>query len=127
MDAAEQYVENLLSTLGEIVNRYNDNYKQIKKLEGEALDLLHKLEFSKKLSLYEGFYVAKRIREIRRERRKLKEENETLFYLFNMVNKNPQFKNELIKTQGNIKKKLKNIEKRKYWPRVLEDMNTGYE
>ncbi len=125
MSVAGDYVEKLLSTLGDITNKYDENYEQIKKLEGETQDLLHKLEFNERLRLYEGFYIAKRLHEIRKIRRQLKNENETLFYLYDMINKNPQFKNTFIKVQGDIKKKLKDIGERKYRPKVLVEVNNS--
>ena len=117
---AEEYAETLLKVIGEIQEIYADNCENAKQCELETMDLLHQLELQDKIKLYDGYFIAKKLRELRKQRRKYKDENLTLYFLNQFVENNPQFKNALIKVKENIKKKQRDMENRRYTPKAQQ-------
>jgi hypothetical protein len=115
---AEEYAETLLKVIGDIQEVYADNCEKAKQCELETIDLLHQLELQENLKLFDGYFIAKKLRELRQQRRKYKDENLTLYFLNQFVENNPQFKNALIKVKENIKKKQRDMENRKYTPKA---------
>ena len=80
------------------------------------------IELSKDCNMYEGYMLYKKLRDVLRNRREMKDENEMLFYLFDAFNKMPAFKNALVNAHRNIKRKQRELDERKYSPRVRDDL-----
>lgn len=121
MSLAEELVTRMLKCIGDAEEIYDSNYDNVKVKEAETQDLLHEIELSN-FNASQGCILAKELQKVRRERRKMKDENELLFYLYDMVKKNPGFKNTLINVHKNIKKKERDINERYYKAKVREDL-----
>ena len=67
------------------------------------------------------YFIAKRLRKIRIERRKAKNQKSALWPLRDFFSKNPQIKNGIIKTQGDVKKNIRQVESQTYIPRVINE------
>jgi hypothetical protein len=118
---AEEIAEAMLYYLAEAENRYNDNHNRILLVNAEIEDLLHEIELAE-FKRDRGLYLARELQNARRERRRLKAENETLFFLYDMVKKNVGFKNALINALKDIRRHQQVIDGRYYRPRVRTDL-----
>lgn len=96
--------ESFRNMVKEIPDKYNQNEKDIERLQQETQDLLHLLEFTP-ISARDGYKISKQLQEIRRERRKLKDENRLLEPLAPLMKR---YRNEL----GNMDKVLDKVQKR---------------
>ncbi|KNE22458.1 hypothetical protein [Virgibacillus pantothenticus] len=110
-------------SIRDIPKIYKSNLAQIKELEGEELDLLHQIELTR-FNARDGYKIAKRIQEIRQERRRLKNENSQLKHLEIIVSKWQDKLPKLDESIGNIRKEKGNITTRKYHCRVRKDLET---
>lgn len=130
---AEEYVCTLIDIIIDIKESCDFNFKQINKLDKELQDLLHEIELSK-FSTNRGSDLAKEIQNIRSKRRKLKDENETLNYLYEYfvyehcvdgISCNKPFGqllSELGEIKNKINKKQKELDNRVYIPKVRKDL-----
>lgn len=110
------------NAIRDIPNRYKQNEIDIKKLDLETQDLLHIVELGKidailRQKLYED------LRKVRQARRILKDENELLApiidILISLKNKIPEFDNGI----GKIRKAKLTQSQRKYSFRVRHDLD----
>ncbi|WP_077317599.1 hypothetical protein [Virgibacillus proomii] len=108
-------------SIRDIPKTYKANVSRIKELEDEQLDLLHQIELTK-FNARDGYKIAKRIQEIRQERRRLKNENSQLKHLESIVSKWQDKLPKLDESIGNIRKEKGNITTRKYHCRVRKDL-----
>lgn len=140
MTLAEELATTVISCLDKATNKYCTNVDRITELEAALTDLQHEIEFTSfdvidvdsELNLWDvlGFYqgvirgyrYAKRLQELRQERRKLKDENETLWYLHDFVQKNAGMKAGVCKALSHIKSKEASMQDRIYYPRSNEDL-----
>jgi hypothetical protein len=123
MSKGEELVETLIVTLNDIKNTYNYNFQNVNDLDKESQDLEHEIELST-FSSVAGYKLAKELQRVRRERRKLKNENETL-QLLNEYFNDPRFKNlinDLCNIKGKIRKVQDNQANRLYTPKIRKDL-----
>lgn len=117
----EQLARLIGQAIRDIPKKYYANIEAIKLLEKETLDLMHYTELID-LNAREGYKLYKEMQRVRRERRKLKDENEELKHLVpeftNMKNKADKFN----KAAGEIKTARKTREERSYRCRVRRDL-----
>jgi hypothetical protein len=122
MNLAEKIVTQILTDIAEVERIYNENYERIKQKELEVTDLQHEIELAKDCNMYEGYLLYRKLRDVLRDRREMKDENEMLFFLFDTFNKIPAFKNALINAHKDIKRKERELDEREYYPRVRNDL-----
>ncbi|WP_423408043.1 hypothetical protein AABM38_20575 [Heyndrickxia sp. MSNUG] len=98
-----------------------DNSEEITLLEKEIMDIEHVLEL-KPFSAAKGYQYAKEIREARKRRRLLKDQNELLKPLVEVIRRPKITENELNKAIGEIRRCKRLHENRTYKMRVREDL-----
>lgn len=130
------YIDSILDSIEfieSIKKEYNLNKDEIDIKNKESSDILHFIEFNEyedknKLKLFNE------LREVRIERRRLKEENERLRILHKFLKskglydnkKLVKFKNNLKEVRKLIKNKIDVQSNREFGPRVREDLKEEY-
>ena len=124
MDIIENYSTTVVTIFQNVVRDYERNLDRVKEIEDEMQDILHEIELSPSKNMYLGYILYKRIRELRIERRRCKEENELMkeTYEFFKSQQGQSFKNRIQQLQGNARKLRDAQEKRTYKPRVRDDL-----
>jgi len=107
---AKKIANTILNLIKETIETYESNKERIKHLEDEQQDLLHEIEMAVKLDAVRRSYVVNKLRRVRQERRRLKNENEALKYIYSYFKNNEKFENGLeqqrlyiTQTEGKIK------------------------
>lgn len=110
----------------DIIKKYETNEQEILRYDDETQDILHEIEFSetnreRKIELYDN------LAEIRNCRRKVKEENERLHPIYNVLTdeKNSRVIKQLKDTQKEINRIINRQQERKirgYIPKVRTDL-----
>lgn len=121
MCIAENKLNTILNCIDEIIETYEENCRLIKVRQFEAENLLHELELTNP-SVKRKLKIIGELTEIRRDRRKRKNENETLESLYKIFNEETAFKNKLYKTQKEIIKLKNQQQVRQYRPRIRNDI-----
>lgn len=80
MCKAKEYVNQLKEISESIQNDVNQLHRKLTKLEGMQQDILHMIE-NDSFNAAEGYFYAKKLQDIRRERREIKNEIEIMSYL----------------------------------------------
>ena len=78
MNIVNNYSSTIVTIYQDVVKNYEHNMEKIKCIEDELNDLNHEAEFSKPKDMFSGYKIYKQIRDLRIERRRMKEENELL-------------------------------------------------
>lgn len=117
----ERIAVTIRDAIRDIPKRYSDNAERIRQIEDEIMDWQHYLEFVK-FNAYEGYEVARRIKEIRQERRMLKDENEELKHIVGELTNMKNRKNAFDKAIGNIRKAKTSRINRGYNCRARKDL-----
>ena len=119
----DKNLTDFLSFLRAVKMRYEGNAREQQDKEAQLQDLEHYVELHSDLDCKGGYKAHKDIREVRRARRGLKQENELLNPLYEWINLNEQALNSLTQTLGKVRKTAEVIEGRRYTTRtdVLED------
>ena len=116
---AVKMINSLIDTIELVVNIRNKNYKEIGRKNYETQDFLHALEF---VELEDRDEFIKEFREMRLERRRMKNQNKLLEPLYDFIEDNKQLKSQL----SNIKKEIEKLEKivsnQRYTPRERDEM-----
>lgn len=104
-------------TCDEIISEARDRHEELRLLmienEKKTADLVHKIELEKNKDMYNGYLIYTELRDLRRNRRKLKDE---WIILGNIIHMNfSKFKGE------EIDKAIAGLAKRKYSLRIVED------
>lgn len=123
MEDIEKTTVLIRNTIRDFPNRYHENNKRIKEIEEETMDLLHLIELTT-FNAAEGYKIAKRIKEIRQERRRLKDENEQLKHIEPILTKWRDRLQQLDKVVGDIRKAKMNKVNRSYRCRVRKDLQS---
>lgn len=117
----EQTAVIIRDAIRDIPKQFDDNKTRITEIENEIMDVEHYLEFCR-FNAFEGWEYANQIKELRIERRKLKDENDELRHVVGLMQemkkKAVQFDNAI----GNIRKSKGNRIKRSYRCRVRLDL-----
>lgn len=116
-----QAVNELISIIDEIKNIHKSAEVDLCYSDQEYNDLTHALEFNR-FNAFEGFKLAKEMQENRHKRREAKDTLEQLKPLIDLINKNPKFLNELKNAKADIEITINKHRKRKYEPRVRDDL-----
>jgi hypothetical protein len=113
-----------MSIFHNVVENYEKDLEDIKRIEGELQDLMHEIELSPSKDMYKGYLVYKQFRELRIERRRKKEEVEILKDTYDYFNsqQGQAFKNKMRQLQGGADKLREAQERRTYMPRQRDDL-----
>lgn len=106
----------LLALIQEIEDTYEKSYERVNVLDFKQQDILHELE-NGKFNACKGYQYAKELKEIRNERRELKNQNLLLKPLYDYLNTSAPFKAGLRKVMSEIDK-TENKMSNEYVPRV---------
>ncbi len=123
---AEELLNYILSFLKNTKSEEEKVTEELRIKELEQQDLLHELEISK-LNACEMAYITKRLIQVRKERRKIKNDLEKIRLLRRFTERqNAKNLNGEIATLLHELKKVNNIQKYgKYKPRILKDLKCG--
>lgn len=105
----------------EVPDQYNNNIKEIERLDQETQDILHLLEFAP-INARDGYKLSKMLQDTRRERRELKDQNRLLEPLVPMMKKYRNELNNMDKILGEIRKRSRMQDVRGYRCRVRTDL-----
>ena len=110
--------ESILQAIDYILKTYPENYDKIGELDKQLCDIQHEIEFTP-LDIQRGFRLAKKMQDVRKERRALKDENELLKPLYDFLNQgsNQAFKNGFSNALQRAKQREKALPERTYGPR----------
>lgn len=124
MDIIENYSTTVVTIFQNVVKDYERDLDRIQDIEDELQDIYHEIELSPSKDMYAGYLLYRRIRELRIERRRCKEEVELMkeTYEFFKSQQGQGFKNKMQQLQGSARKLRDIQEKRTYKPRVRDDL-----
>lgn len=119
----------ILDVFKEVTFRYEDNIQTVKRIEDELLDIRHEVELSSPKDMYNAWKVYNQLRELLRERRRAKNENELLknLYSFLRTEQAQTFKKKIAQLQDEMKATYNKQSSRTYKPRQRDDLSiTGH-
>lgn len=124
MNIIENYSTTVVTIYQNVIKDYESGLERIKEIHDELQDIEHEIELSPSKNMYLGYLLYRRIRELRIERRRLKEETELMkeTYEYFKSQQGQAFKNKLQQLQGNAAKLRKTQETRIYTPRQRSDL-----
>lgn len=112
------YIETFLNYLSEIDRSYPITKAELEKKDAETQDILHELELGDN-NYKERAKIATKLRNIRKERRQLKDRIEETEILYQWMNENKTSINKLQQVLGQTRKQEKYHSNRTYHKRVL--------
>ena len=124
MNIIENYSTTLVTIYQNVIRDYEKGLERLDEIQGEIQDVLHEVELSPPKNMYLGYLLYKRLRELRIERRRLKEETELMkeTYDYFKGQQGQAFKTRMQQLQGNAAKLRKTQESRTYRPRQRDDL-----
>lgn len=124
MNIVENYSTTIVTIYQNVVKDYERDLARIEEIQDELQDIMHEIELSAGKDMYSGYLLYKRIRELRIERRRCKEQTELMkeTYEYFKSQQGQAFKNKLQQLQGNAAKLRKTQESRTYIPRQRDDL-----
>lgn len=120
-DDIENIAMTLRSILRDLPKRLEANLEEVNAMEREIMDIEHVLELSN-FNAAKGYQYAKDIQVARKRRRELKDENEQLEHLVEVIKKLNFKENDLNKAIGHIRKIKEHHGKRTYKMRIRQDL-----
>jgi len=118
------YTTTIVSIYNSVIQNYEKNVEDIKRIEDELNDINHEVELSAPKDMYKGWQMYSDIRKLRIERRQKKEENELMKELYEYLTGThaQNFKTKMQQIQG-ISAKIRQMqERRTYRPRQRDDL-----
>jgi hypothetical protein len=122
MSKAEDACVELIKIFSDVCDTFEQNYETVNRCDKEAQDLLHEIELSEKQTKAGGFKLYKELREVRRERRRARDENELLQPLVDVLKQQETFRLRLYKVHDRIKELARQQGERTYKARVRDDL-----
>lgn len=124
MNIVDNYSTTIVSIYQSVIQNYERDLKDIKRIEEELNDIFHEIELSSAKDMYSGYLMYRSIRELRIERRRCKEEVELLkdMYEYFKSKQGQEFKNKIQQLQGDAARLRKVQEQRTYKPRQRDDL-----
>ena len=95
---AEELCAQILRIFDNTTRKYDENYEAIGKLDLEQQDILHEIELAELQDQDRGYSLYVELREIGRNRRKLRDENELLKSLVDLFMEHERFRLRVYKT-----------------------------
>ncbi len=115
MNITQTAVEQLNTIYSQIQKRFENIKKQLSNIDTQIQDILHFLEFSS-FNAAEGYFLAKFMKELRLQRREIKNEFELLQSIMPTVEKNL---NDIKKLRVKADKRIQDQVRKKYSPRII--------
>ena len=78
MDIIGNYSTTIVTIYQNVIKDYERDLERIEEIEDELQDIMHEIELSPSKNMYAGYLLYKRIRELRIERRRCKEQTELM-------------------------------------------------
>lgn len=124
MDIIANYSTTIVTIYQNVVKDYERDLERIEEIQDELQDIMHEIELSPSKNMYAGYLLYKRIRELRIERRRCKEQTELMkeTYEFFKSQQGQSFKNKMQQLQSGAAKIRKTQENRTYTPRQRGDL-----
>lgn len=124
MNIVENYSTTIVSIFQNTIRDYEMDLDRIEQIQDELQDIFHEIELSPPKNMYAGYLLYKRIRDLRIERRRCKEQTELMkeTYEYFKGQQGQAFKNRMQQLQGNAAKLRKTQESRTYKPRQRKDL-----
>ena len=124
MNIVNNYSSTMVQIYKDVIENYERNIEDIRRIEEELNDLNHEAELSDPKNMYQGYLLYRAIRELRIERRRAKEENELLkdMYEYFKSQQGQAFKSKIQQIQGSAAKLREVQERRTYTPRQRDDL-----
>lgn len=124
MNIVTNYSTTIVSIFQSVISNYENGLERIKEIQDELQDIEHEIELSPSKNMYLGYLLYRRIRELRIERRRLKEETELLkdTYEYFKSQQAQAFKNKMQQLQGGAAKLRGIQERRVYTPKRRTDL-----
>lgn len=113
------YIETFLNYLSEINRSYPLTKAELKKKDNETQDILHELELGEN-NYKERTKIATQLRNVRKERRHLKDKIEEIETLYQWMNENKTSINKLQQVLGQTRKQEKYHQNRTYKKKIQE-------
>lgn len=110
----EEKIRSFLAFARRVTIRYEENQRMIEAYQQQTQDVLHKIELSENLDAPGGFKMYKLLRDIRRERRKCKNECDLLKPVFDYLQAHPEMEGQMAQIQGKCKNLKTGIDSRQY-------------
>lgn len=114
-------IEEAIELISQLPKRYELNNQHIEYCDRKMQDLLHKIEFTD-FNAFEGYKLAKELQDIRRLRRKYKDENKETKPVCDKLKKYENITNDLHSALVNIRKIKGSMENRQYQERATTSM-----
>lgn len=119
MCKALSYSEQLSNVINSARDDFDSLNNRLSLLDKMQQDILHKIENTNSIDLYEGWKLTKSLQEIRRERRKIKNELETMVILIRDLGHLKKTKSKVEQKETELNNRLKKTNKG-YKMRVLK-------
>lgn len=103
----------LITDIHNIEKAFAETSSELSMRDMETQDILHEIEFGK-FNASQGYAFAKKLKQIRQERRKVKDENQELMRIHSFIDSNKHVFDGLKKIQSSIQKNITNYENRTY-------------
>lgn len=119
----EEAIRNFVAFLRSVRSRYDANYAVVGEMDLSQQDLLHAIEMSDDMDAKGGYDMYRRTREVRRNRRCCKNENELLEPIKHFLENNAGFITSLERLQGDVAAAKQRIDSKRYTYRtkIMED------
>lgn len=114
----EEALKSFLSFLRSVQSRFNSNYEVVGKCDLALQDILHKMEMGDNMDVQHGYQIYKLARDVRRERRTCKNENDLLSPICDFLASYPDFITSLERLQGEVSSMKRAIDNRRYTMRT---------
>lgn len=115
-----ELIDNMLNVLQYVPQRYSELTYNLSIVQGKITDLEHDFE-NKSFNAYQGFLMAKKMQELRKERRKIKNEIELLEHMNQYIKNNKKLEIDLFKIRTTMLKIKERQDNWTYTPRVPEE------
>lgn len=122
MNKGEEACTALLQVFGNLPEIFEGNRKIINRCDKETQDILHEIELSDNKTTVDGYKLYKALREVRRLRRKCKDENELIEPIVGVLKQYENLRLKLYRVHSQVKEVARKHEERKYAARVREDL-----
>lgn len=129
MDIVNTYKEatkQLQSVISQTPERVRKLHELVQRADWEEQDLLHLAELGK-FNAAEGYYITKQISNVRKKRRKYKDELEALSELRKVINNNSKLEVHMNTLNKSLKSDEEKKNKRRYNIRVRQDLLQRFE
>jgi hypothetical protein len=120
---AEKYSKIVLKIFARAVQRYQENYENIGKCNNEQQDILHEIELANNPDEEKAYNLYLALRDSRKLRRQLMNENELLQPLVDLLHENEKFKQKLCRVHARISQIERLQDDRRYKARIRDDLS----